>query len=205
MPEMRGTLVFDYDGVIADTEPLHWKSWAALLSRYDIPFGWEEYCKIGLGVDDARICEALGGKAPSVGAAELLRHNPERKRMVREWSLTDGPIPQETINLLRTLSDYRIGLVTSSERSEVEPILRAVQIYDIFDGMVFGEDAAELKPSPAPYLLIARKLGVKSGIAFEDSVPGVESARSAGFNAVRIQDPRALAQIVTRYLCQASS
>jgi beta-phosphoglucomutase len=197
---MRNALVFDYDGVIADTEPLHWKSWAALLSRYDVQLGWEEYCSIGLGVDDARICEALEVKAPFVSASEFLRQNPERKRMVREWSLVEIPIPQETINFLKTLSEYRVGLVTSSERSEVEPVLRAAQIYDRFDEMVFGEEVAAPKPSPAPYLLIAHKLGVITGIAFEDSAPGIESARAAGFKAVKVRNPRDITRVVTRSL-----
>ena len=57
MAELRETLVFDYDGVIADTEPLHWKSWAVLLARYGIQLGWEEYCRIGQGVSDAKLFE----------------------------------------------------------------------------------------------------------------------------------------------------
>ena len=109
--------------------------------------------------------------------------------MVREWSLAESPIPRETVELLRTLDEYRVGLVTSSERTDVEPVLRAAQIHSRFDAMVFGGEPAEPKPSPAPYLLIAERLGVKTGIAFEDSEPGLASARAAGFRAVKIDAP----------------
>ncbi len=196
MAELREALVFDYDGVIADTEPLHWKSWAVLLSRYGIQLGWEEYYRIGQGVSDAEIFAHFGAQMRSVNADEFSSQNRERKRMVREWSLAKSPIPPETVALLRTLGGYRVGLVTSSEQTEVEPILRAAQVYDRFDRMVFGGEPATPKPSPAPYLLIAERLGVKTGTAFEDSEPGLVSARAAGFKAVRIVRPGDLAKMV---------
>jgi len=196
MGEMREALVFDYDGVIADTEPLHWKSWAALLSPYGVQLGWDEYCRIGQGVSDAQIFEHFGSQMRLAGADELSRLNRERKQMVREWSLTESPIPRETVAMLRALGDNGVGLVTSSEERDVEPVLRAAEIYDRFDGMVFGGEPTAPKPSPAPYLLIAERMGVKTGIAFEDSEPGLASARAAGFTAVRIARPGDLAEIV---------
>ena len=129
-------------------------------------------------------------------ADEFSRQNHERKQMVREWSLAESPIPPETVALLKTLGDYRIGLVTSSEQADVEPVLRAAQVYSRFDGMVFGGEPAAPKPSPAPYLLIAERLGVKTGIAFEDSESGLASARAAGFRAVKIARPGDLAKNV---------
>jgi HAD superfamily hydrolase (TIGR01509 family) len=203
MDDAPEALVFDYDGVLADTESLHWKSWAALLSRYDIQFTWAEYCSFGRGISDAQMCEALRKRSPLLDPTELLRQNFERRRMVREWSLEEIPIPAEMIKLLMTLTGYRIGLVTNSERSDVEPILRATAIYERFDAMVFGEDTPTHKPDPDPYLLIAQKLGVATGLAFEDSAAGVESALAAGFKVVKVERPEELAQIVARSLqCQ---
>lgn len=200
MAGLREALVFDYDGVIADTEPLHWKSWAALLKRYGIQLGWEEYCRIGQGVSDVDLFEHFGARMRPADAEEFSGQNRERKQMVREWSLTESPIPVETIALLKALGDYRVGLVTSSEQADVEPVLRAAQVYSRFSGMVFGGEPAAPKPSPAPYLLIAERLGVRTGIAFEDSEPGLESARAAGFEAVRIARAGDLAKIVAQSL-----
>jgi HAD superfamily hydrolase (TIGR01509 family) len=115
---------------------------------------------------------------------------------VLELSLKESPIAQETVEMLRSLDGYRLALVTNSDRTEVEPVLCAAQIQDRFDAMVFGGDAARPKPSPAPYLLIADRLGVKTGIAFEDSDPGLESARAAGFRAVKIERASDLSKIV---------
>ncbi len=200
MTDERDALVFDYDGVIADTEPLHWKSWAAILSRYDIQLGWDDYCSFGRGVSDAQLVEAFRERGLLPATADLQNQNRERKQMIQEWSLAEVPIPPETIGLLKTLDAFRIGLVTSSDRSEVEPVLRAAKIFDVFDAMVFGEDVSTPKPSPVPYQLVARRLGVSAGIAFEDSEPGLRSAMAAGFRAVRVERPRDLPQIVARSL-----
>lgn len=200
MGKLPEALVFDYDGVLADTEPLHWKSWAALFQPYDVQLTWEEYGRIGRGVSDIQMFASLVKNAPRLPVDELMRLNLKRKREVCEWSLAESPIPQETIKLLTTLKASRIGLVTSSERAEVEPILRAAAIYEKFDAFVFGEDVAAHKPAPDPYLLIAKNLGVSTGIAFEDSESGLHSALAAGFKAVKIEHPRELAQIVAQSL-----
>jgi HAD superfamily hydrolase (TIGR01509 family) len=197
MPE---ALVFDYDGVLADTEPLHWKSWAALFRPYGVELTWEEYGRIGRGVSDIQMFASLLKNAPRLPVDELMLLNLERRRMVLEWSLAESPIPRQTIELLTTLKPYRIGLVTSSDRADVEPVLRASQIYDKFDAIVFGDDVPRHKPAPDPYLLIAKKLGVSTGIAFEDSDSGMKSAQAAGFKAVRIEHPNDLPQIVAQTL-----
>lgn len=200
MVEMREALVFDYDGVIADTEPLHWRSWAALLSHYGIALGWEEYCRIGQGVSDAQLFDHFRGRMPQSAAREFALRNQERKEMVRAWSLADIPILPETVDLLKALGKYRVGLVTSSDRAEVEPVLQAAQVSDCFGAMVCGGEADAPKPSPAPYLLIARRLGVKTGIAFEDSELGLASARAAGFKTAKIARPGDLPQVVAATL-----
>jgi beta-phosphoglucomutase len=198
MIETREALVFDFDGVIADTEPLHWKSWAVLLARHGIELGWDEYCRIGLGVSDEKIYERFRGQIDGANHGAFGEQNAERKRMVRELSLNESPIAQETVALIKSLDRRRVGLVTSSDRSEVEPVLHAAGIGESFHALVFGGDVAAHKPSPAPYLLVAEKLGVKTGVAFEDSEPGLASATAAGFRAIRVATPNDLPEIVKR-------
>lgn len=200
MNETPAALVFDYDGVLADTEVLHWKSWATLVGRYGVQFTWDDYCELGLGVADDQICVSLKKRTPILETVDLMSQNDNRKRMVREWSLAEPPISQETIEMLSGLNGYRIGLVTSSERSDVEPVLHVSGIYAKFDAMVFGDDVTAHKPAPDPYLLGARKLGVTTGVAFEDSGPGIASAQAAGFKVVKIDHPKELAGVVTTIL-----
>jgi len=200
MVTKHDALVFDYDGVIADTEPLHWRSWAALLLPYGIQLSWDEYCGMGRGATDRQIYNVMLKRAELPGVEEFASLNVHRKSQVRDWSLSEIPIARETVELLGSLDGGHIGLVTSSERNDVEPVLRAAGILERFDAVVFGEDVAEHKPSPAPYLLIAERLGVGGGVAFEDSEPGLASARAAGFEAIKVERPVDLPQIVSRIL-----
>jgi HAD superfamily hydrolase (TIGR01509 family) len=66
--------------------------------------------------------------------------------------------------------------------------------------MVFGEEVSAPKPSPAPYRLVAQRMGVDTGIAFEDSEPGLASARTAGFRAIKVEHPKDLSRIVAHAL-----
>ena len=75
---MPQALVFDYDGVLADTEPLHWRSWAALFRPYGVELTWEEYCRIGRGVSDIQMFASLVKNAPRLPVDELMRLNLER-------------------------------------------------------------------------------------------------------------------------------
>ena len=68
MIETCEALVFDYDGVIANTERLHWRSWADLLARYGIRLGWDEYRRIGQGVSDQGIYEHFRARMPGADA-----------------------------------------------------------------------------------------------------------------------------------------
>jgi beta-phosphoglucomutase len=193
------SLIFDFDGVIADTEPLHWRSWAASLAPLGINLTWDQYCEFGRGVRDARMLETLRKlvQDPSM-LPELDKRNALRKRIMRELCISRPPIHEATIEMLLTLRGYRLGLVTSSEKCDVQPVLRAAGICQCFDAQVFGGDVARHKPAPDPYLLVGRRLGIKAGFVFEDSGVGIISAQQAGFTAVLVTEPEQLSRIVYR-------
>jgi beta-phosphoglucomutase len=194
-------LVFDFDGVLADTEPLHWKSWASLLAPLGISLSWQEYCRIGRGMKDDKML----GQLPQVASdrallSSLLKQEEYRKEMVRKWCAQQSPIGAPTIGMLKALKSFRLALVTSSDRADVEAVLRAAGIDHCFETLVYGQDTDRHKPDPAPYILIREKLGIETGVAFEDSDAGMESATKAGFTAVRVADPSELPEIVCRTL-----
>lgn len=197
----RGVLVFDYDGVLADTEPLHWASWRKLIAPYRIDLTWEQYCRYCRGVADVRMREALIEMSPqAIGLPDLAPYLSVRKEQVREWSLDRSPISQKTLEMLRRLGDWRLGLVTSAERANVEPVLSGANIRDSFEACVFSGDVTRHKPAPDPYLAIAARMSVATGIAFEDSDAGIASARAAGFRAIRVDDPESLPGAVSKII-----
>ena len=201
MPTNRQPLVFDFDGVIADTEPLYWRAWCELLKRYGLGFEWSEYCRIGRGIRDEKMLESLVDLVPDpVLLAQIRQRLPERREMVRAWKLQQPPISAATVQLLQSLAGRTLGLVTSSDQVEIEPMLRGAGIAHCFAASVFGEETTSFKPDPAPYLLISKKLGIAGGIVFEDSEAGLLSAAGAGFRTVRVESPDQLPDLVRNVL-----
>ena len=194
-------LVFDFDGVIADTEPLYWRAWCELLKPHPISFSWDDYCRIGRGIRDEKMLSSLAEIVADSNLMEQIRRRlPERKELVRKWKLDAPPIAPETVRMLHSLRDWKVGLVTSSDHADIEAQLRQAGIADSFDACVFGEEITHHKPDPAPYLLIRQKLGIHSGIAFEDSEAGILSASVAGFQTVRVPTPGDLPRLVREVL-----
>lgn len=105
------------------------------------------------------------------------------------------PAPQP---LLESLSSYRLAVVTSSGRDEVEPILEKAGLLDFFGAAVYFQDVKNIKPHPEPYLRAAGLLGATMPLVVEDSEAGEESGRSAGFDVLRVSSadevPEALAR-----------
>ncbi len=105
------------------------------------------------------------GRLPALQAdAELLvqlrKQIGARQELVRQWCQVRSPIPPLTVEMLQGLSGTPLGLVTGSERAEVEPILREAGVLSYFGALVLGEDCARPKPSPEPYMLVRRQLGI---------------------------------------------
>ena len=121
-----------------------------------------------------------------------------RNEIMRDMCISVPPIHEATIELLHSLKGYRLGLVTSSARFDVEPVLRAAGVFKCFEAVVFGDDVERHKPAPDPYLLLGSRLDVKTGLVFEDSDAGIASARQAGFVVIPIVDPADLPRIVYR-------
>lgn len=194
-------LIFDFDGVIADTEPLYWRAWCELLKPHAIAFEWEDYCRIGRGIRDEKMLASLAERLADAEVIEQIRRRlPERKEWVREWKISEPPIRPATVEQLKSLGGYRVGLVTSSDYADIEALLRQAGIADCFEACVFGEEITQHKPHPAPYLRIREKLGIRGGVAFEDSEPGMMSAAAAGFTTVRVPTPDDLPALVREVL-----
>jgi beta-phosphoglucomutase len=194
-------LIFDYDGVLADTEPLIWGAWRPILENVGASLGWEEYCRIGRGAKDDEMLRRIPRLRDDPALlAELTSQIESVQQTVIARVAEHPPIPKTTVAMLQSLGDYRVGLVTSSRRGEVEPVLLAAGVLDCFCAMVFAEDTVCHKPDPEPYILACRRLGVAGGMAFEDSEPGLASARAAGLTAIRVDDPQRLSAIVAASL-----
>jgi beta-phosphoglucomutase len=184
------SVLFDFDGVLADTEPIHWACWVETLTPFEIELTWETYCANCIGIADLNMLVFLASLSSRPIDAESLRPEyAKKKALFRKRVQEANPCSPETVELIRSLLDYRIAVVTSSGRLEVEPLLDGAGIRQHLGAVVFGEDVQRHKPAPDPYLLGAARLGSSRPLVVEDSDAGVASARAAGFDFVKVNSP----------------
>lgn len=188
-------LLFDFDGVLADTERVHHKAWNQTLEPLGIQLDWRSYQKNFVGVAD------------EVALRERL-HLDDRDGLVarkqaffRKGLSESQPFLAATIELLKQISStYTLAVVSSSYKSEVEPPLVREGIRGCFQLLITGEDVHNFKPSPEPYLLAAERLGSRRPLVIEDSDAGMASGLAAGFEVLRVSSVENVAREVRERL-----
>ena len=194
-------ILFDFDGTLVDSEPVHFACWRDILQPYGIELDWQTYCERGIGAADRDLLAYLGARAiPPVGVDVLVTEYPRKKDLFRSRMLSRSMFSPGVLELLTRLSDRRLVIVTSSGRTEVEPVLAAAGVLDRFQVTVYGGDVKRLKPAPDPYLLAVERLGVSVALVVEDSDTGEASARAAGLDVLRVPHPGELVGAVTAFL-----
>jgi beta-phosphoglucomutase len=195
------SILFDFDGVLADSEGVHFDCWTEILTPLGIPLTWEVYCAQCIGITDRAMLEVLARqKDPPYDVEDLWQYYPKKKALFREKALAHPPIPDATRTLLHELSAYQLAVVSSSGRAEVEPVLERAGIRDCFATIVTGDDVKNRKPHPEPYLLAAERLRATLPLVVEDSEPGAASGLAAGFAVLRISSPYELTTALRRQL-----
>jgi len=189
-------LLFDFDGVLADSEPVHHSAWNQTLEPLGIHLDWEDYRKHFVGIPDGiALRERLGIQA---GGEALVA---QKQELFRQGLAAAQPFLPDTVQLLQDLfPSYKMAVVSSSYRSEVEPPLVRGGIRPFFQLLICGDDVKHFKPSPEPYLLAAERLGARRPLVIEDSEAGVASGRAAGFEVLQVSRVEDVAREVREYL-----
>lgn len=184
-------LLFDFDGVLADTEPIHFSCWSELLAPFGIRFTWEFYQRNCVGISDRKFVEMLAAaQNPPVPWDEVWPEYQKKQGMFRDRLMANLPFHPETLALIRELAgNYKLAVVSSSSRTEVEPPIEAAGIRECFHAFVCGREVPNLKPAPDPYLKAAELLGARRPLVVEDSDAGVASGTAAGFEVLRVSRP----------------
>jgi beta-phosphoglucomutase len=190
MPEFEAIL-FDFDGVLLDSEPVHCACWAELLAPLGVALNWEYYRQHGVGVDDREMLRMVAaGSNPPRKWEELWALYPAKKKLFQARMAQSPPFDPSLDGFLGELHGvYKLAVVSSSSTTEIALILAAGGIRRHFDTLVCGEDVQHHKPSPEPYLLAAQRLGVRTALVVEDSPVGMASGRAAGFEVVVVSGP----------------
>jgi len=194
-------ILFDFDGVLADSEPVHFACWSDVLQPVGIQIHWPQYQKYCIGLHDGDVIEYLAKLAePPLPTAYLWEMYEQKKELFVGRMKQSPPFSADLVELLKSLQGYGLAVVTSSDRGEVEPVLEAGKIRDLFGTLVFAGDVTERKPSPEPYLLAAERLAARRPLVVEDSDAGVASGLAAGFEVLRVPSAERAPLLVRRRL-----
>jgi beta-phosphoglucomutase len=183
-------IIFDFDGVLVDSEPMH--EWA--IRETLAPRGWDFTLAqfhahiVGKGDENAyrRIAEWNHGTLADADVTELLRAKwALMARGIAERRFTPKPGAAE---LVRALAKRKpVGVCSGSVRATVEPMLKVLGLMDVLGVIVTG-DQVPMKPDPAGYLLAASSLGAEPGrcLAIEDTPTGVRAGKNAGMHVIAV-------------------
>jgi beta-phosphoglucomutase len=189
-------VLFDFDGVLVDSEPVHFVCWNEILRPFGLELGWDHYVSHCVGISDkemvTELCRLLGRPE---AFQEIWNCYPKKKQILRERIIADFPMPKATRSLLADLrpAGVKVAVVSSSGRTEVETPLREAGLWEYFDLGVCAEDVVRKKPDPEPYRLAAERLGVAQALVVEDSDAGCASGTAAGFEVLRVMSAEEMA------------
>jgi beta-phosphoglucomutase len=194
---MLRTVVFDFDGVITDSEVLHLRSFNQVLAQYGVEISTKDYYKEYLGLSDIDCFKVLIDKKvlqkPAQGIENLAK---EKNQVFEKLAKTEGRIIEGVRDFLQMLRQNNIPMAICSGAllAEIELILEEARLRPFFEAIVSAEFVKKGKPSPEGFLLTLRKLNrnrqnailPNQCIVIEDSHWGLEAARAAGMHTVAV-------------------
>lgn len=180
--------LFDCDGTIADSMPLHYVAWKKALGEHGAEFPEETFYKWG-GMPVAEIIRALAAQQGLNLPVSELEHRKEQLYYELLPSLEAVPEVLEHIDLGH--GRIPMAVVSGSSRESVTRSLELLGLLDRFDTLVCAGDYTRSKPDPEPFLVAAERLGVAPGdcLVFEDTEMGIQSASAAGMAWVKVLQP----------------
>jgi beta-phosphoglucomutase family hydrolase len=180
-------LIFDCDGTLADTMPIHWQAWQEVSGRHGLSFPEERFYSLG-GVptrDIVRMLAAEQGRTdldPAAFAAE------KEAAYFRRFEHV-GPVEEVVAIAREHRGRLPLGVASGGSRHAITKVLTQLGIVEWFGAIVTNEDVVHQKPAPDIFLEAARRLGVeaKHCRAYEDTDLGMQAIRAAGMDAVDIR------------------
>jgi len=183
-------IIFDFDGVLADTERLHLAAFQQVFAARGWNLDETTYFDRYLGCDDRGLVVAFARDQQLAVTEADVRTLVQGKTAAFDLHLHAGSVlfPQARRCVERMAARFALGIASGAAKAEILTILEAGRLRELFPVVVAADDVLETKPSPEPYLTAARQLGVAPDacVAVEDSAPGLAAARAAGMRAVGI-------------------
>lgn len=186
-PSFPRALIFDCDGTLAHTMPVHWEAWKEVTALHGLTFPEERFYALG-GVPTRDIVRML---AAEQGRTDIdpLRFAAEKEEAYFRRFAHIGPV-EEVVSIAR---EHRgripMAVASGGSRHAIHRVLRHLEILEWFGAVVTNEDVVHQKPAPDIFLEAARRLGVEPRFcrAYEDTDLGIQAIQAAGMEAVDIR------------------
>jgi len=186
MPEIEA-VIWDMDGVIADTAPYHLSAWQEIFGKREVKFTAEDFRHSFGRRNDTIIRKTLGEQTAQDEIEAIAREKEETFRRIIGQKIR--PLPG-AVELLQSLKQngVKMALASSTPIENIRLITGSLGIANCFQAIVTGHEVTEGKPSPEVFLLAAQRLGVEPGncVVIEDAVAGVTAAKRAGMHCVAV-------------------
>ncbi|PGM49030.1 HAD-IA family hydrolase [Bacillus sp. AFS053548] len=181
---MIKAVIFDFDGLIVDTESVWFEAYKEVLQRYEVELTLQKFSEV-VGTSDEILFDFINSNLKEPIEKELI------EQLAKE--LVDEKLLEPSLR--ESLEDYlisaknaglQIALASSSSREWVESFLKKLNIYEYFSVIKTKDDVKKVKPDPELYLKAIQEIGVQASeaIAFEDSLNGLNAATKAGLHCV---------------------
>lgn len=203
---MLRAVIFDFDGVITDSEILHLEAFNRVLAQHDVEITVDDYYKDYLGLTDAECFKALADEGRlKVETQEIENFVKQKNEIFEETLKADSRIIEGVVDFLAMLrqNSVRMAICSGALLAEIELILKQAQLGHFFEVIVSADEIEKGKPDPEGYLLALERLNQNDNnailpdecIVIEDSHWGLEAAKSAGMHTVAVTNSYAAEQL----------
>lgn len=179
-------VIFDLDGVLVDTVPLHFDAWKRMFNEYGYEFNQEIYQE---KVDGRPRLDGVRGVMETLDEAELTEAGKRKQGYYLEM-INNGQLQAfvSSMTLIRQLRKQGIRLATASSSVNASCILEKLGVLEDFETVVTADDVSVGKPHPEIFLTAAKRLNleVSDCLVFEDAVSGVQAAKAGGFFCIAV-------------------
>ncbi|MEC4804991.1 MAG: HAD-IA family hydrolase [Jaaginema sp. PMC 1079.18] len=193
---MLDAILFDLDGTLTNTDPLHFQTWQEALATVDMTIDRAFYDRHISGRVNPEIVKDILPQLPFEAGLAIAA---DKERRFREM----GAKLQRLAGLAEILAwtaqnELKQAVVTNAPRQNAEFMLEALELQTTFAIVILAEDVVRGKPNPAPYLEALTRLEIapQNAIAFEDSPSGVKSASNAGIYTIGITSTHDNAKLI---------
>ena len=191
-------VLFDFDGILVDSEPMHHRAFTEVLHPLGMGFTWAEYVGTYMGFDDRdAFREAFRAKGIDLDEANLAKLVAAKSRAFQDGIRTGVTAYPGAVPMIGSLhaAGCPLALCSGALRTDIDPILSQLGVSGRFDAIVSADDVRRSKPDPESYALAFRRLSEKhpfslkvpgKSTAVEDTSAGIRSAKAAGLRVLAV-------------------